>query len=154
MQSQENGQGSSRKANGQRMPKESKWAKDAQEKTNGMQEPASNITEKAQMTILSHKQQAQRGPVGLDQITSQQEQQGDMAGNNGKATKRIKGQVREREAYNPTKPSPKGSKEAKNMKSKNNPRHKKLRMIGRMCRQVSRSRQAREQQASFERTQK
>ena len=35
--------------------KESKWAKDAQEKTNGMQEPASNITEKAQMTILSHK---------------------------------------------------------------------------------------------------
>ena len=73
MQSQENGQGSSRKANGQRMPKESKWAKDAQEKTNGMQEPASNIIEKAQMTILSQKQQAQRGPVGLDQITSQQE---------------------------------------------------------------------------------
>ena len=35
--------------------KESKWAKDAQEKTNGTQEPASNITKKAQMTILSHK---------------------------------------------------------------------------------------------------
>ena len=35
--------------------KESKWAKDAQEKTNGTQEPANNITKKAQMTILSHK---------------------------------------------------------------------------------------------------
>ena len=35
--------------------KESKWAKDAQEKTNGTQESASNITKKAQMTILSHK---------------------------------------------------------------------------------------------------
>ena len=40
---------------GSMKPKESKWAKDAQEKTNGMQEPASNITEKAQMTILSDK---------------------------------------------------------------------------------------------------
>ena len=36
-----------------RMPKESKWAKDAQEEINGTQEPASNVI-KNSMIILSH----------------------------------------------------------------------------------------------------
>ena len=53
---------------GPRKPKESKWAKDAQEKTNGTQELISNVI-KGPMTILSHweknKRQAQRGPAGL-----------------------------------------------------------------------------------------
>jgi len=38
---------------GPRKPKESKWAKDAQEEINGTQEPASNVI-KSPMTILSH----------------------------------------------------------------------------------------------------
>ena len=56
------------------MPKESKWAKDAQEEINRTQEPESNVI-KNPMITLSHweknKQQTQSGPVGLDQITSQ-----------------------------------------------------------------------------------
>ena len=76
-----------------------------------------------------------------------------MARNNVKAMERIKGLAREREAHNPAKPSPKGSKGTKNMKSENNPRHKKPRTTGKICKQVSRSRQVREQQqASFEHT--
>ena len=47
--------GNAKLKKGPRKPKESKWAKDAQEKTNETQEPTSNITEKAQMTILSYK---------------------------------------------------------------------------------------------------
>ena len=38
---------------GPRMPKESKWAKDAQEEINGTQEPTSNVI-KSPMTMLSH----------------------------------------------------------------------------------------------------
>ena len=82
------------------MPKENKWAKDAQEKINGTKEPTSNvIKEKAQnsmnpMTILSHreknKQQAQRGPASLGQITSQQEWQSGTAGNGSKTTEGVK----------------------------------------------------------------
>ena len=56
-----------------RKPKERKWAKDAQEETNGTQELISNVI-KGPMTILSHwetnKQQAQRGLARLGQITS------------------------------------------------------------------------------------
>ena len=37
------------------MPKESKWAKDAQEKINGTQKPVSNVT-KSPMIILSHRE--------------------------------------------------------------------------------------------------
>ena len=55
------------------MPKESKWAKDAQEEKNGMQESTSHVV-KDPMIILSHRekntQQTQRGPIGLGQITS------------------------------------------------------------------------------------
>ena len=72
-----------------------------------------------------------------------------MAGNNSKAMERIKGEAREREAHTPAKPSPKGSKGVENMKSENNPHYKKPRMIGRRCRQVSRSRQVHEQQTDF-----
>ena len=56
------------------MPKESKWAKDAQEEINGTQEPASNVI-KSPMIIQNYweknKQQAQKSPVGLGQTTSQ-----------------------------------------------------------------------------------
>ena len=55
-------------------PKESKLAQDAQGKTNGTQEPASDVIKKP-MVILGHweknKWQAQRGPTGLRQTTSQ-----------------------------------------------------------------------------------
>ena len=57
---------------GPKGPKESKWANDAQH------------NQKAQMTILSHrgknKQQVQRGPAGLGEITSQHEWQSSTAG--------------------------------------------------------------------------
>ena len=60
--------GNAKLRKGLRKPKESKWAKDAQEKTNGTQEPANDVI-KEPMTVLSHweknKQQAQRGPAGL-----------------------------------------------------------------------------------------
>ena len=73
---------------GLRKPKESKWAKDAQE-GNGTREPANNVR-KGPMDTLSHwegnKQQAQRGPAGLSQTTLQQEQQSGMVGNANKAT--------------------------------------------------------------------
>ena len=56
---------------GPRKPKESKWAKDAQE-GNGTQELANSVR-KGPMNTLSHwegnKQQAQRGPAGLSQAT-------------------------------------------------------------------------------------
>ena len=55
---------------------ESKRAQDAQGKTNGTQELASDVI-KEPMAILGHweknKRQAQRGPAGLRQTTSQQE---------------------------------------------------------------------------------
>ena len=58
-----------------RKPKESKWAKNAQEE-NGTQEPINNIR-KGPANTLSHwegnKQQAQRGPAGLSQTTLRQE---------------------------------------------------------------------------------
>ena len=57
-------------------PKESKRAQDAQGKTNGTQEPASDVI-KESMAVLGHweknKWQAQKGPTGLRQTTSQQE---------------------------------------------------------------------------------
>ena len=66
----------SRIGKGPSKPKESKWAKDAQEE-NGTQEPATSVR-KGPVNTLSHwdenKQQAQRGPAGLSQATLQQEQ--------------------------------------------------------------------------------
>ena len=60
---------------GPRKPKESKWAWDAQGKTNGTQEPASDVI-KEPMAVLGHweknKRQTQRGPVGLRQTTLRQ----------------------------------------------------------------------------------
>ena len=59
-----------------RKPRESKWAKDAQEEANETLELVSNVIKKL-MAILNqwdkNKWQAQRGLVGLGQITSQQE---------------------------------------------------------------------------------
>ena len=67
--------GNAKLRKGPRKPKGSKWAKDAQEKTNGIQEPASDVI-KEPMTVLGHweknKRQAQKGPTGLRQTTSQQ----------------------------------------------------------------------------------
>ena len=61
---------------GPRKPRESKWAKDAQEEANETLELVSNVIKKL-MAILNqwdkNKWQAQRGLVGLGQITSQQE---------------------------------------------------------------------------------
>ena len=61
----------SRIGKGPRKPKESKWAKDAQE-GNGTQEPANNVR-KGPVNTLSYwegnKQQAQRGLAGLSQTT-------------------------------------------------------------------------------------
>ena len=60
----------SRIGKGPRKPKESKWAKDAQE-GNGTQK-LTNSVKKGPVNTLSHwegnKQQAQRGLVGLSQI--------------------------------------------------------------------------------------
>ena len=60
---------------GPRKPKKSKCARDAQKKTNGIQEPASDVI-KEPMVVLGHweknKWQTQRGPTGLKQIISQQ----------------------------------------------------------------------------------
>ena len=59
-----------------RKPKESKWVRDAQEKTNGTQEPANDVI-KEPMAVVGlwekNKRQAQRGPAGLKQTISQQE---------------------------------------------------------------------------------
>ena len=58
---------------GPRKPRESKWAKDAQEEANETLELVSYII-KEPMVILNqwdkNKRQAQRGPAGLGQITS------------------------------------------------------------------------------------
>ena len=68
--------GNAKLRKGSRKPKESKRAWDAQGKTNGIQEPASDVI-KEPMAILVHweknKWQAQKGPAGLRQTTSQQE---------------------------------------------------------------------------------
>ena len=60
---------------GPRKPKESKWAKDAQEE-NGTQEHVNSVR-KGPVNTLRHwegnKQQSQRGPAGLSQATLQQE---------------------------------------------------------------------------------
>ena len=45
--------GNAKLRKGPRKPKENKWAKDAQEKTNGTQEPASNVI-KELMVVLGH----------------------------------------------------------------------------------------------------
>ena len=59
-----------------RKPKESKWVRDAQEKTNRTQELVNDVI-KEPMAVLGYweknKRQAQRGLVGLRQTTSQQE---------------------------------------------------------------------------------
>ena len=61
---------------GLRKPKEIKRARDVQGKTNGTQKSTSDVI-KEPIAILGHweknKWQAQRGPVGLRQTTSQQE---------------------------------------------------------------------------------
>ena len=63
----------SRIGKGPRKPKESKWAKDAQER-NRTQELANSVRN-GPMNTLSHwegnKQQAQKGPAGLSQTTLQ-----------------------------------------------------------------------------------
>ena len=45
--------GNAKLRKGPRKPKESKWARDTQEKTNGTQEPASDII-KELMVVLGH----------------------------------------------------------------------------------------------------
>ena len=59
-----------------KMHKESKWARDAQGKTNGTQEPTSDVI-KEPIAVLGYweknKRQAQRGPARLTHATSQQE---------------------------------------------------------------------------------
>ena len=59
--------GNAKLRKGLRKPKESKWAKDAQEKTNGTQELVSDVI-KEPMVVLGHweknKRQAQRGLAG------------------------------------------------------------------------------------------
>ena len=81
------------------MPKESEWAKDAQEERNGTREPTSNEMGQVKtqsgigikpMIILSHKQQAQRGPTSTGQIVPRQEQRSGMTENDSKITKRAK----------------------------------------------------------------
>ena len=63
----------SRIGKGPRKPKESKWAKDAQE-GNGTQEPTKSVR-KGPVNTLSYwegnKQQVQKGLAGLSQITLQ-----------------------------------------------------------------------------------
>ena len=65
--------GNAKLRKGPRKPKESKWAKDAQEKTNGTQELAIDVITEP-MAVVGHweknKWQAQRGPAGLKQTTS------------------------------------------------------------------------------------
>ena len=65
--------GNAKLRKGQGKPKESKQAQDAQGKTNGTQEPTSDVI-KEPMAVLGHweknKWQAQRGPAGLRQTTS------------------------------------------------------------------------------------
>jgi len=68
--------GNAKLRKGPRKPKEIKWAKDALEKTNGTQEPASDVM-KEPRAILGHweknKRQAQKGLARLRQTNSQQE---------------------------------------------------------------------------------
>ena len=68
--------GNAKLRKGLRKPKESKLARDAQEKTNGAYELASDVI-KEPMAVLGHwqknKWQVQRGPAGLSQTTLQQE---------------------------------------------------------------------------------
>ena len=122
---------------------------------NGTQESTSHVV-KGPMIILSHRekntQHTQKGPAGLGQITSQQEQQNSAVGN-VRLQKGAKEWVEERKAHNQTKPSPiKGANHKE--RSVNNSRYKKSRMDGRICRQASRPWQTHKQQTSFERTQK
>ena len=60
--------GNAKLRKGLRKPKESKWARDLQEKTNGTQELANDVI-KEPMVVLGYweknKQQVQRGLVGL-----------------------------------------------------------------------------------------
>ena len=68
--------GNAKLRKGPRKPKESKWAKDAQEKTNGTQEPANDVIIEP-MAVVGHweknKWQTQRDSAGLKQTTSQQD---------------------------------------------------------------------------------
>ena len=68
--------GNAKLRKGLRKPKERKWARDTQGKTNRTREPASDVI-KQLMAVLGHweknKWQAQRGPPGLRQTISQQE---------------------------------------------------------------------------------
>ena len=62
------------------------------------------------MTVLCHweknKQQTQKGPAGLSQITSQQEWLSGTARNGSQTTKEVKEKAEGRKAQNPEKPSP------------------------------------------------
>ena len=86
---------------GPKGPKESKWAKDAQRNQKGL----NDYTE----LLRTNKQQAQRGPIGLGQITPRQEWQSSMAGYT-KTTEKKKGVGRKRKSPRPSKsPAPKGA---------------------------------------------
>ena len=90
--------------NGPRKPKESKWAKDAQEEMNGTQEPASNKKPNDHTKLLREEQAA--GPkkpsrCGSNDITAGMTEQ-----SSRKCSKIAKEQAEEGKAHNQTKPSP------------------------------------------------
>ena len=86
--------------NGLRMPKESKWAKNAQgerNRTNGSRKVQSSMSIKS-MTKLSHweknKQQTQRGLTGTSRITPRQEQQNGMAESGNRIMEKAKNELK------------------------------------------------------------
>ena len=108
--------------------------------------------QKAQMTILSHwgknKQQTQRGPTGLGQITPSRNSK-TVRQETQRQQKRARKWAEGGKAHDQAKTQPWKEQALKNEKPKNGSRHKKPRMGGKMCRQTSRPRRTREQQADF-----
>ena len=82
---------------GPKRPKESKWAKDAQRNQKGL----NDYTE----LLRKNKQQAQRGPIGLGQITPRQEWQSSTAGHTKTAKKNKRSGLKEEKPTAKQKPS-------------------------------------------------
>ena len=110
------------------------------------------------MTILSHweknKQQTQRGPTCMDQMTPLQEQQNGLIESGSRITERAKNGLKKGKPTTRQGLALEKKQAVRSEKSESSSRHKGSRMSGRMHRRTSRSRQKHEQRTGFGCTQK
>ena len=129
---------------GQGCSRRKKWDKRAHKQWNGSRKSQNSMSIKS-MTILSHweknKQQTQRGPTCMDQMTPLQEQQNGLIESGSRITERAKNGLKKGKPTTRQGLALEKKQAVRSEKSESSSRHNGSRMSGRMHRQASRPRE-------------